>query len=75
MIKDDFIEYFFMSPRNIDGTYDIFGTGTNTVRFLYLRTLRTGTRALSLEGFSFRYYSKIKGITSTNVGRCARKTS
>lgn len=49
--EDDFIgNTYFMSPRNIDGTYDIFGTrDKRNCGFLYLRTLRTGTRALSLE--------------------------
>lgn len=49
--EDDFVgATFFMSPEKEDGTYDIFGTRDKRLcGFLYLRTLRTGTRALSLE--------------------------
>lgn len=49
--EDDFAgATFFMSPEKEDGTYDTFGTRDKRhCGFLYLRTLRTGTRALSLE--------------------------
>lgn len=49
--EDDFIGFtFFMSPKREDGTYDNFRKSDKQFcGFLYLRTLRTGTRALSLE--------------------------
>jgi len=49
--EDDFTgATFFMSPKKEDETYDTFGTRDKRLcGFLYLRTLRTGTRALSLE--------------------------
>lgn len=49
--EDDFNgTTFFMSPQKEDGTYDTFVTRDKRLcGFLFLRTLRTGTRALSLE--------------------------
>ncbi|WP_144941810.1 ATP-dependent endonuclease [Paenibacillus sp. 32O-W] len=49
--EDDFIgRTFFMSPLKDDDSFDIFGTkDKRQCGFLYLRTLRTGSRALSLE--------------------------
>ncbi len=49
--EDDFVATTrFMSPANDDGTYDIFNTPAKRMcGFLFLRTLRTGSRALSLE--------------------------
>lgn len=49
--EDDFFgKTFFLSPEKDDGTFDSFGTRDKRLcGFLYLRTLRTGTRALSLE--------------------------
>lgn len=49
--EDDFIgQTFYSSPPKDDNTYDPFRTTDKRVcGFLYLRTLRTGTRALSLE--------------------------
>ena len=48
---DDFIgETFFLHPQNQDGTYSSFKKeDKRKCGFLYLRTIRTGTRALSLE--------------------------
>lgn len=48
---DDFAgETFFLSPLKEDGTYDSFGKRDKRLcGFLFLRTLRTGSRALSLE--------------------------
>lgn len=49
--EDDFLgETHFLSPQSEDGTYDKFSTKHKRLcGFLYLRTLRTGNRALSLE--------------------------
>lgn len=49
--EDDFSsKTFFLSPEKDDGTYDSFGTRDKRLcGFLFLRTLRTGSRALSLE--------------------------
>ena len=49
--EDDFIgSTFFASPAKDDGTFDGFRTTDKRLcGFLYLRTLRTGSRALSLE--------------------------
>jgi putative ATP-dependent endonuclease of OLD family len=49
--EDDFAgESFFMSPEQEDGKRDQFKTKDKRIcGFLYLRTLRTGNRALSLE--------------------------
>lgn len=49
--EDDFIgSTFFASPEKNDGTFDGFRTTDKRLcGFLYLRTLRTGSRALSLE--------------------------
>ena len=49
--EDDFFgKTFFISPKLDDGTYEPFSTGDKRkCGFLYLRTLRTGNRALSLE--------------------------
>lgn len=49
--EDDFIgQTFYSSPQKDDNTFDTFRTSDKRVcGFLYLRTLRTGTRALSLE--------------------------
>jgi putative ATP-dependent endonuclease of the OLD family len=49
--EDDFAgETFFLSPLKEDGTYDSFGKRDKRLcGFLFLRTLRTGSRALSLE--------------------------
>lgn len=49
--EDDFIgSTFFASPTKEDGTHDTFRTSDKRLcGFLYLRTLRTGSRALSLE--------------------------
>lgn len=49
--EDDFLgKTFFMSPLKEDSSFDIFGTkDKRQCGFLYLRTLRTGSRALSLE--------------------------
>jgi putative ATP-dependent endonuclease of OLD family len=49
--EDDFVAATrFMSPANEDGTYDTFNTVAKRLcGFLFLRTLRTGSRALSLE--------------------------
>jgi putative ATP-dependent endonuclease of OLD family len=49
--EDDFAgETFFLSPLKDDGTYDSFGKRDKRLcGFLFLRTLRTGSRALSLE--------------------------
>lgn len=49
--EDDFIgNTYFMSPEREDGAFDPFGKRDKRLcGFLYLRTLRTGTRALSLE--------------------------
>lgn len=49
--EDDFVgETSFSSPRLENGGYDRFGTSDKRkCGFLYLRTLRTGSRALSLE--------------------------
>ncbi|MDG5978114.1 ATP-dependent endonuclease family protein [Hydrogenophaga taeniospiralis CCUG 15921] len=49
--EDDFIgSTRFMSPPKDDGSYDSFKTSDKRLcGFLYLRTLRTGSRALSLE--------------------------
>jgi len=49
--EDDFSgRTFFMSPQKDDGTFEPFGVRDKRVcGFLYLRTLRTGNRALSLE--------------------------
>ena len=49
--EDDFVgSTHFMSPQKDDGSYDSFKTSDKRLcGFLYLRTLRTGSRALSLE--------------------------
>jgi len=49
--EDDFVgSTHFLSPVKEDGTYDTFKTTDKRLcGFLYLRTLRTGSRALSLE--------------------------
>lgn len=49
--EDDFVvATHFMSPSNDDGTHDEFRrTDKRVCGFLFLRTLRTGSRALSLE--------------------------
>jgi putative ATP-dependent endonuclease of the OLD family len=49
--EDDFVgTTHFMSPLKDDGKYDSFKTSDKRLcGFLYLRTLRTGSRALSLE--------------------------
>jgi putative ATP-dependent endonuclease of OLD family len=49
--EDDFVgSTYFLSPAKEDGTFDTFRTSDKRVcGFLYLRTLRTGSRALSLE--------------------------
>jgi putative ATP-dependent endonuclease of OLD family len=49
--EDDFAgTTYFMSHEREDGTFDTFGKRDKRLcGFLYLRTLRTGTRALSLE--------------------------
>lgn len=49
--EDDFAcETFFMSPEGEDGARDTFRTRDKRLcGFLFLRTLRTGSRALSLE--------------------------
>lgn len=49
--EDDFVAVtHFMSPANDDGTYDDFRKADKReCGFLFLRTLRTGSRALSLE--------------------------
>lgn len=49
--EDDFVgTTHFLSPAKDDGTYDSFRTADKRrCGFLYLRTLRTGSRALSLE--------------------------
>jgi putative ATP-dependent endonuclease of OLD family len=49
--EDDFAgKTFFLSPQKDDETYDPFGTKDKRLcGFLFLRTLRTGSRALSLE--------------------------
>jgi putative ATP-dependent endonuclease of OLD family len=49
--EDDFAgETFFLSPLKEDGTYDSFGKRDKRLcGFLFLRTLRTGSRAISLE--------------------------
>jgi putative ATP-dependent endonuclease of the OLD family len=49
--EDDFVgSTRFMSPPKDDGNYDSFKTSDKRLcGFLYLRTLRTGSRALSLE--------------------------
>ena len=49
--EDDFVgETFFYSPMNEDNSYQKFGTKDKRLcGFLFLRTLRTGSRALSLE--------------------------
>jgi putative ATP-dependent endonuclease of OLD family len=49
--EDDFVsKTFFLSPERDDETYDLFGTRDKRLcGFLFLRTLRTGSRALSLE--------------------------
>lgn len=49
--EDDFLgSTHFVSPQKEDGTYDSFRTSDKRLcGFLYLRTLRTGSRALSLE--------------------------
>ena len=51
MEEDDFSgETFFFSPQNEDGTWNPFSTrDKRECGFLFLRTLRTGSRALSLE--------------------------
>lgn len=48
---DDFVgTTYFLSPIKDDGLYDSFRTSDKRLcGFLYLRTLRTGSRALSLE--------------------------
>jgi putative ATP-dependent endonuclease of the OLD family len=48
---DDFAaSTYYMSPANEDGTFDPFRTADKRqCGFLFLRTLRTGSRALSLE--------------------------
>jgi len=49
--EDDFCgDTFFLSPQSEEGTYDKFRIKDKRLcGFLYLRTLRTGNRALSLE--------------------------
>jgi putative ATP-dependent endonuclease of OLD family len=49
--EDDFVgRTHFLSPKKEDGTYEPFRTKDKRVcGFLFLRTLRTGSRALSLE--------------------------
>ncbi len=49
--EDDFVgSTFFSSPTKEDGSHDVFRTSEKRLcGFLYLRTLRTGSRALSLE--------------------------
>lgn len=49
--EDDFVgSTHFLSPQKDDGGYDTFKTSDKRLcGFLYLRTLRTGSRALSLE--------------------------
>lgn len=49
--EDDFAgKTFFLSPKKDDGTYDNFSTKDKRLcGFLFLRTRRTGSRALSLE--------------------------
>ncbi len=49
--EDDFLgETFFLSPKIEDGTVERFGARDKRIcGFLYLRTMRTGSRALSLE--------------------------
>ena len=49
--EDDFVgSTHFSSPQKDDGAYDTFKTSDKRLcGFLYLRTLRTGSRALSLE--------------------------
>ncbi|MBY0050952.1 ATP-dependent nuclease [Brevibacillus agri] len=49
--EDDFAgRTYFLSPKKDDGTYEPFRTKDKRVcGFLFLRTLRTGSRALSLE--------------------------
>jgi len=49
--EDDFaVRTFFHSPEKEDGTFDSFGKKDKRLcGFLFLRTLRTGSRALSLE--------------------------
>ncbi|PLU87289.1 MULTISPECIES: ATP-dependent nuclease [Pseudomonas] len=49
--EDDFTgTTYFCSPMKQDGSYDFFRTADKRVcGFLYLRTIRTGSRALSLE--------------------------
>lgn len=49
--EDDFVgSTHFMSPLKDDGNHDTFRTSDKRLcGFLYLRTLRTGSRALSLE--------------------------
>lgn len=49
--EDDFSgKTYYCSPLKEDGTYDIFSTRDKRLcGFLFLRTLRTGNRALSLE--------------------------
>lgn len=49
--EDDFVgSTHFLSPQKDDGSYDTFKTSDKRLcGFLYLRTLRTGSRALSLE--------------------------
>lgn len=49
--EDDFTgATYFSSPMKQDGSYDFFKTSDKRVcGFLYLRTVRTGSRALSLE--------------------------
>lgn len=49
--EDGFVgQTFFMSPQNINGELDVFRTWDKRLcGFLFLRTLRTGSRALSLE--------------------------
>jgi len=49
--EDDFVgSTYFNSPENEDGTFSVFkSTDKRLCGFLFLRTLRTGRRALSLE--------------------------
>ena len=49
--EDNFVcETYFMSPQGENGAKDLFRTrDKRTCGFLFLRTLRTGSRALSLE--------------------------
>lgn len=49
--EDDFTgSTYFASPARQDGTFDVFrNTDKRECGFLYLRTVRTGSRALSLE--------------------------